>query len=112
MMVVGTAGTAQAAAGRLTLFSGSVAQTVTYDSCRPAQQYALSGQALDTFVNQPAPGCQALLVDAGRSVVLCAGSGTVPIAFRNARFVRFQPGAAPDCGLGGEQAQENDAVAA
>ncbi|MEV0383421.1 hypothetical protein [Nonomuraea sp. NPDC050643] len=100
MAVVGAAGTAHAATGRLTLISGTASATVTYDSCQPPRQYQSNLFQLDAFDNQPAPGCQAVLISrAGASKVLCVGRGNVPAEFRDARLVQFRPGTAPNCGF-------------
>ncbi|WP_336216130.1 hypothetical protein [Nonomuraea sp. LPB2021202275-12-8] len=91
-------GPAQAASGRLTLSGGTASRTVVYDTCQPPAQSQPQTFTIETFVNEPLPGCQAVLINsAGASKVLCVGRGTVPAEFRNAALVRVQPGTAPPC---------------
>jgi hypothetical protein len=52
-----------------------------------------------TFLPRPAAArLQAVLVNsAGASMVLCAGSGYVPVEFRRPARIIIQPGTAPTC---------------
>jgi hypothetical protein len=100
LAVVGMTGTAHAASGRLTLTSGTGSVTVFYDACQPPRSYQPQLYVVDTFDNQPASGCQAVLINrAGASTVLCVGRGSVPTEFRQAPRVVIQPGIAPTCGF-------------
>ncbi|MFI7642587.1 hypothetical protein [Nonomuraea sp. NPDC049400] len=97
----GTAHAANAAGGRLTLIGDIGAVTFTYPTCQPPRQYHSQLREIQSFVNQPPPGCQAVLVNrAGASRVLCVGSGDVPFEFRQPTSIIIQPGTAPDCGIG------------
>ncbi|TDD21336.1 hypothetical protein [Nonomuraea diastatica] len=98
MTLVGTTGTAHAAAGQLTLISGTDSRAFVYESCQPPRQFQQPLFQLESFRNQPPPGCQAVLVNrAGASKVLCVGHGYVPSEFSRASLVRIQPGTAPAC---------------
>ncbi|MEU8142275.1 hypothetical protein [Nonomuraea sp. NPDC048901] len=96
--VAGTAGAANAATGRLTLISGTGAATIAYSACQSPRQYPVRQYEIDAFVNEPLPGCQAVLVNlSGTPKVLCVGRGSVPAEFRRSASVIIQPGIAPAC---------------
>ncbi|MCA2220814.1 hypothetical protein [Nonomuraea aurantiaca] len=98
MAVVGTAGAADAAGGRLTLISGTGAATITYSTCQTPRPYPVQQPVIDAFINEPLPGCQAVLVNtSGTRKVLCVGRGSVPVEFRRSARVIIQPGTAPAC---------------
>ncbi|MFI6707967.1 hypothetical protein ACIBF7_16160 [Nonomuraea sp. NPDC050478] len=91
-------GTAHAADGQLTLISETGSRTIVYDSCQPPRQLQPQLSQLQSFRNQPPPGCQAVLVNqSGAGLVLCVGRGFVPPEFSRPSFVRVQPGTAPAC---------------
>ncbi|WP_219536380.1 hypothetical protein [Nonomuraea guangzhouensis] len=101
--VVGAAGAANAAnaaSGRLTLIGDIGAVTFNYTTCQPPVQYHSQLREINSFLNQPPPDCQAILVNpAGARKVLCVGRGNVPFEFRQATQIIIQPGTAPNCGF-------------
>ncbi|MEU7738989.1 hypothetical protein [Nonomuraea sp. NPDC049158] len=100
LTVVGATGAANAATGRLTLISGTAAATIAYPTCQSPRQYPVRQYEIDAFVNEPLPGCQAVLVNtSGAQKVLCVGRGSVPAEFRRSAGVIIQPGIAPACTL-------------
>ena len=74
MAVVGTAGAANAAGGRLTLISGTGAATIAYSTCQSPRQYPVQQHEIDAFVNEPLPGCQAVLVNDRAPGKCCASA--------------------------------------
>ncbi|MFG6200160.1 hypothetical protein [Nonomuraea sp. JJY05] len=101
LTLAGTTGTAHAATGRLTLFSGTAGVSFVYGTCQPPRDYPVELFQVDTFDNQPVPGCQAVLTGrSGASQVLCVGRGSVPPELRQVLRVRIQPGTAPPCAYG------------
>jgi len=77
-------------------FTGQ-ATKLRYTTCQPP----LSGRLAraGSFDHQPLTGCQAVLLGTqpGTSLVLCAGRGVVPPAFRRSPSLRIQPGVTPAC---------------
>ncbi|MEV4572819.1 hypothetical protein AB0K16_06130 [Nonomuraea jabiensis] len=101
LTVAGTTGTAYAATGRLTLFSGTAGVSFIYETCQPPQDRPVDLYVADTFDNQPATGCQVVLTSrTGASQVLCVGRGSLPPELRQVLRVRIQPGTAPPCAYG------------
>ncbi|MEV0387203.1 hypothetical protein [Nonomuraea sp. NPDC050643] len=99
LLAVESAAAATPASGRLVLyrntdFTGS-ALAHTYTGCGGV--VALTG-SVGSFDNRPLAGCSvSLQTRAGASLVLCAGRGVVPAAFRQAGRVLFRPGASAPC---------------
>ncbi|MGW0192733.1 hypothetical protein [Nonomuraea sp. NPDC003201] len=101
LTVAGTTGTAHAATGRLTLISGTAGVSFSYTTCQPPRDQPVEPYEVDTFDNQPAPGCQVVLTGrTGASQVLCVGRGSLPPELRQVLRVRMQPGTAPPCAYG------------
>ncbi|MET9239859.1 hypothetical protein [Nonomuraea sp. NPDC003709] len=101
LAVAGTTGTAHAAIGRLTLISGTAGVSFSYTTCQPPRDQPVELYEVDTFDNQPVPGCQVVLTGrTGASQVLCVGRGSLPPELRQVLRVRMQPGTAPPCAYG------------
>ncbi|MFC5818763.1 hypothetical protein [Nonomuraea harbinensis] len=80
------------------MISETGSRTIVYDSCQPPRQLQPQLAQLQSFRNQPPPGCQAVLVNqSGAGLVLCVGRGFVPPEFSRPSLVRMQPGTAPAC---------------
>ncbi|MEW2352626.1 hypothetical protein [Spirillospora sp. NPDC029432] len=92
------AGAAPGAMGRVTLYGTSGGATVGYTTCDNPAQSRLNG-VFTSFTNEPRPGCQVVLLNRTSSMVLCAGRGTIPEAFRQDPGLRIQAGETRPCGI-------------
>ncbi|MFB4312734.1 hypothetical protein [Actinomadura sp. 21ATH] len=96
-----TATAAQAgpiASGRVTLHGSPAVVTVTYTTCEDLGQTRTNG-VFTSFTNAPPPGCQVVLSNRTASMVLCAGRGSIPPAFRQDPWLQVGPGETRPCGI-------------
>jgi hypothetical protein len=92
------------ALGELTLYSSPAGPVTTlhYDACWLT---ATTAGTYTAFVNQPAPGCLVTLTNlSGARYPLCAGRGTIPIAFQHRPNVIVSPGTSRPCTFATPQA--------
>lgn len=73
-------------------FTGSIG-LISYTSCGGAS----SARVVGSFDNRPLPGCQVVLETVAGPYVLCAGSGVVPPAYRNAHTLSIRAGQSKPC---------------
>jgi hypothetical protein len=94
---------AQAPVGSITLYETATfgGDKAVLSVLRCAGQVAVPPQLdqVGSYDNSPPAGCQAALVGPAGSHVMCAGRAVVPPRFRNATFVRMQPGRSLPCRL-------------
>lgn len=88
------------AQGAISLFerpdlSGSL-QRHTYGECRSASPIQTHGVVM-SFINEPLPGCQAVLVKHQERAKLCVGRGTVPVRFSASPQLRIEPATSEPC---------------
>jgi hypothetical protein len=89
-------------AGQVTLFQNpdrtGWTQPISYLGCQSGLAVPSNLPTIGAFDNRPVPGCQVTLhTNLGGSFVLCAGSGVVPVQFRQVAFITITRGVSPPC---------------